>query len=112
MLLLIIISTFICITLGCIGLYWLLARRGNPVFERLKSTERSKEEATPVSAGAPEENLAERVARPLNRLAPPSVSEAQKLQKQLLMAGYFSRNAPSVYRAIQLASMLGFPGLV
>ncbi len=112
MLLIITILTFVCITLGSIGLYWLIAGRGNPIIDRLKSAEKPKEEAGQSISIDPEENLAERVARPLNRLAPPSVNQAQKLQKQLLMAGYFSRNAQSVYRAVQMAAMLGFPVLV
>ncbi len=112
MLLLIIISTFICITFSSIGFYWLIARRGNPIIERLKPAEKPKGEAGLTFPLVPEENLAQRVAKPLNRLAPPSVNEAHKLQKQLLMAGYFSRNAPPVYRAIQMASMFGFPILV
>lgn len=112
MLPLIILSTFICITFGCIGLYWLIARRGNPILERLKPAGKPKEpkqEAGPAISIEPEENLAERVAKPLNRLAPPSVNEAHKLQRQLLMAGYVSHNAPSVYRAIQMAAMFGLP---
>ena len=111
MFLLITISTFICITFGSIGLYWLITRRGNPIIERLKPAEKSREETTTASVEVPVENLAERVAKPINKLAPPSVTEAQKLQKQLLMAGYFSHNAPSIYRAIQLTSMFGLPGL-
>jgi tight adherence protein C len=103
----IILSTFICVCLGSIGLYWLISRRGNPIVDRLKSVEKPKEAAG--STTEPEDNLAERVAKPLNRLAPPSINESEKLQKQLLMAGYFSHEAPSVYRAIQMASMFGLP---
>ena len=50
--------------------------------------------------------------KPLNKLLPPSATEAKKLQKQLMHAGYRSAEAPIVYRAIQLASMAGFPLLV
>jgi len=106
----IILSTFICVTSGSIGLCWLILRRGNPIADRLKSVEKPKEQTGQMAE--PEDNLAERVAKPLNRLAPPSLNEAQKLQKQLLMAGYFSREAPLIYRAIQMASMFGFPLLV
>lgn len=109
MLLLIIISTFIFITSSSIGLYWLIARRDNPIIERLKPTDKLKKEMESAISIDPEENLAERVAKPLNRLAPASVNEAQKLKKQLMMAGYFSRNSQSVYRAIQMASMVGLP---
>jgi tight adherence protein C len=109
MLLLIIISTFASITFGSIGLYWLFTRRGNPIIQRLKSVENPKGEARSTIFVEPEENLAERVARPLNWLAPPSITEGQKLQRQMLMAGYYSHKAPPVYRAIQIASMFGFP---
>src|SRR5678810_1009351 len=37
---------------------------------------------------------------------------AKKLQKQLMHAGFRSDSAPIVYRAIQLASMAGFPAIV
>ncbi len=110
MLLIIVFSTFICTVLGFTGLYWLLTRR-NPIAERLKQSEKAKEEFSPTASAEPTENLAERVAKPLNRLAPPSINEAQKLQKQLLMAGYFSHNAPSVYRGLQLSAMFGFPAI-
>jgi tight adherence protein C len=109
MLLLIIISTFASITFGSIGLYWLFTRRGNPIIQRLKSVENPKGEAGSTIFVEPEENLAERVARPLNWLAPPSITEGQKLQRQMLMAGYYSHKAAPVYRAIQIASMFGFP---
>jgi tight adherence protein C len=48
----------------------------------------------------------------LNKLLPPSATEAKKLQKKLMHAGFRSAEAPIVYRAIQLASMAGFPLLV
>jgi tight adherence protein C len=40
---------------------------------------------------------------------PPSATEAKKLQKKLMHAGFRSADAPIVYRGIQLASMAGFP---
>ena len=57
-------------------------------------------------------DLAERLASPLSRLVPPSAAEAKKLQKQLMHAGFRSAHAPVVFRAIQLASLAGFPAAV
>ena len=61
---------------------------------------------------SPAAELAQRLAKPLNKLLPPSATEAKKLQKQLMHAGFRSAEAPIIYRAIQLASMAGFPLLV
>src|SRR4029078_7650322 len=65
---------------------------------------------TPTDSAASE--LAQRLATPLNRLLPASATEAKKLQKQLMHAGFRSAEAPLIYRAIQLASMAGFPLMV
>jgi tight adherence protein C len=56
--------------------------------------------------------LAQRLAQPLNKLLPPSATEAKKLQKKLMHAGFRSAESPIIYRAIQLVSMAGFPLLV
>jgi tight adherence protein C len=116
MMLLITISTFVCISLGMMAVYWLLYRPQSAATERLKRLgERSTSTAdAPISleenrAGA---ELAARIASPLSRLVPPSAAEAQKLQKQLMQAGFRSAGAPGVYRAIQLASMAAFPAMV
>src|SRR5918993_1369589 len=82
MLLIITISTFVCITFGVMALYWLVYR--------------------PQSAAT---------AR-LNRLVPASAAETKKLQKILMHAGFRGPNAPVIYRAIQLTSMVFFPGAV
>jgi tight adherence protein C len=65
---------------------------------------------TPEDSAASE--LAQRLASPLNKLLPPSATEAKKLQKQLMHAGFRSAEAPIIYRAIQLISMAGFPLMV
>ena len=115
MLILITISTFICFSLGLMGVYWLLYKPQSATTERLKRLgERSTSTASaPVSL---DENrgseLAERIASPLNRLLPPSAAEVKKLQKKLMQAGIRSPNAPGVYRVIQLAAMAGFPAFV
>lgn len=116
MLLLITISTFVCISLAMMGLYWLFNRPQSAATERLKRLgERSSSAAgLPVSL---DENrrgseFAERVATPLSKLVPPSAAEAKKLQKQLMTAGIRSQNAPAVYRTLQLLSMAMFPAAV
>jgi tight adherence protein C len=115
MLLLITISTFICISLGMMGVYWVMYRPQSAATERLKQLgARETVAAAPgliddESRGA---ELAQRLASPLSRLLPPSASEAKNVQKQLMQAGFRSPGAPLVYRAIQLASMAGFPATV
>ena len=116
MLLLIGISTFICITLAMMGAYWLLSRPQSAATERLKRLGETNGGSTPVSVSSIEEHpggkFAERIASPLNRLVPPSAAEVKKLQKQLMHAGFRSRNAPITYRAIQLATLAGLPAAV
>ena len=115
MLLLITISTFVCITLGMMGVYWLLYRPQSAATERLKRLgERNTTAAAPTlmedeGRGA---ELAQRLASPLSRLLPPSPAEARKLEKQLMQAGLRSPGAPLIYRAIQLAMMTGLPAIV
>lgn len=115
MLLIIAISTFVCITLGMMGVYWLVYRPQSAATERLKRLGgRSGVEASPsglVTADRSSE-LAERLASPLSRLVPPSAAEAKKLQKQLMHAGFRSAHAPVIFRAIQLASLAAFPAAV
>jgi tight adherence protein C len=60
----------------------------------------------------PAAELAQRIAAPVNKLLPASATEAKKLQKQLMHAGFRSAEAPIIYRAIQLSSMAGFPLIV
>lgn len=115
MLLLITISTFVCITLGLMGVYWLLYKPQSAATERLRRLgQRSMgTAAAPVSLEERQgSDIAERLASPLNRLLPPSAAEAQKLQKQLMQAGFRSSTAPSVYRAAQLATMAGLPAMI
>src|SRR5918912_1395937 len=118
---LIILSTFVCFTLGGLAVYWLMFRPASAATERLRrmsETERGLSPAASVGLAAPVPEdgamsaLAERVAKPLQRLAPPSAAEAQKLQKQLMQAGYRSPGAPLTFRAIQLCALVGLPGFV
>ena len=115
MLLIIAISTFVCITLGMMGVYWLVYRPQSAATERLKRLGgRSEMETASSGLITADRNseLAERLATPLNRLVPPSAAEAKKLQKQLMHAGFRSAHAPVIFRAIQLAALAGFPAVV
>ena len=116
---LIILSTFVCFTLGGLAVYWLMFKPASAATERLRRMgEGEHGVSAPVISAMPAPGdgsmavLAERVAQPLHRLAPPSAAEAQKLQKQLMQAGHRSPNAPIYFRAIQLLTLVGFPGVV
>lgn len=117
MLLIIGLSTFVCITLGMLGVYWLVYRPQSAATERLRRL--SGGESAEISTGSavmpddsPASEFAQKLAAPLHRLLPPSATEAKKIQKQLMHAGFRSEGAPIVYRAIQLGSMAGCPALV
>jgi len=116
--LLITISTFVCISLGMMGAYWLLYKPQSATTERLKRLRSNAPTGTATATaisfdeGSRGAELAERLASPLMRLAPPSAAEAKKLQKQLMQAGFRSETAPIIYRGIQLATLFGFPGVV
>ncbi|HEX9919302.1 MAG TPA: type II secretion system F family protein [Pyrinomonadaceae bacterium] len=125
MIFIITLSTFAFITLAVMGIYWLMFRPASAATERLRRMgETGGGAAAAVRAGVGVDlsttavsddgmtALAERMAKPLNRLAPPSAAEAKKLQKQLMQAGYRSPNAPVVFRAVQIAVLVGLPGLV
>src|ERR1044072_891165 len=119
MILIIAISTFVCISLGMLCIYWLFYRPQSAATERLRRLNGSREVAvtqSPQSAVMPDDRpaaeLAQRLASPINKLLPASATEAKKLQKQLMHAGFRSAEAPIIYRALQLASMAGFPLMV
>jgi tight adherence protein C len=119
MILIIAISTFVCISLGMLGVYWMIYRPHSAATERLRRLGGSNEgsitqsaQSVVISEDRPAAELAQRLAQPLNKLLPPSATEAKKLQKKLMHAGFRSAEAPIIYRGIQLASMAGFPLLV
>jgi tight adherence protein C len=119
MILIIAISLFFCISLGMLGVYWLVYKPQSAATERLRRMGGSQEGSITQSAQSvaipedrPAAELAQRLAQPLNKLLPPSATEAKKLQKKLMHAGFRSAEAPIVYRGIQLASMAGFPLVV
>lgn len=118
MLIIIAISTFVCISLGMLGVYWLLYKPQSAATERLRRLGGKEGIVTPgvqaavIPDDSPATDIAQRLANPLNKLLPPSATEAKNLQKKLMHAGFRSQEAPIIYRAIQLVSMAGFPLLV
>jgi tight adherence protein C len=121
MIFIITLSTFAFITLAVMGIYWLMFRPASVATERLRrmgETGRATVRAGGVdlSTAAVSDDamsaLAERMAKPLHRLAPPSAAEAKKLQKQLMQAGYRSPHAPVIFRAVQISVLIGLPGMV
>lgn len=118
MLLIIAFSTFVCISLGMLGAYWLLYKPQSAATERLRrlgvnSDGQDQSVSSAVTSGErPSAELAQRLAAPFNKLLPPSATEARKLQKQLMQAGFRSAGAPVIYRALQLVAMAGFPLMV
>ena len=115
MLLIITLSTFVCITFGVMAVYWLVYRPQSAATERLKRLGQTGAQVSPglvISEERPVTELAERIATPLNRLLPPSAAEVKQLQKLLMHAGFRGARAPIIYRAIQLASLALFPAIV
>jgi tight adherence protein C len=119
MLLIIAISTFVCISLGMLGVYWLLYKPQSAATERLRrlggkegGIATANSQAAVLPEDSPATDIAQRLANPLNKLLPPSATEAKKLQKQLMHAGFRSQEAPIIYRAIQIATMAGLPLMV
>jgi tight adherence protein C len=115
MLVLITLSTFICILFGVLGTYWLLARPQSAATDRLrKMGGRSNAMSPSVALGDDNQvaEIVERFAKPLNRLVPASAAEAKKIQKQLMQAGFRSDSAPAIYRGAQVASLAFFPAAV
>src|SRR5918996_2369169 len=108
MLLIIAISTFVFISLGMLGVYWLLYKPQSAATERLRRLAGGREATVQnvQSAVLPEDRpateIAQKIASPLNKLLPPSASEARKLQKQLMHAGFRAPEAPIIYRTLQL----------
>ena len=118
MIFIIVISTFVCISLGMLGVYWLLYRPQSAATERLRNLagkagftgDSAQTLVMPDESAAAE--IAQRLAQPINKLVPVSATEAKKIQKQLMHAGFRSNEAPIIYRAIQIATMFGLPLLV
>lgn len=111
--LLISISTFVCIAFGVMAIYWLMFRPASATAARLRDLDEPRGSAGVQSIEhSTVANLAERIADPISRLLPPSAANAKKLQKQLMQAGFRSHSAPAVYRATQVLLMLGLPAMI
>ena len=110
--LLISVSTFICIAFGVMAVYWLMFKPASATAARLKELDDTRGAAVQSIEHTPVANFAERIADPISRLLPPSAANAKKLQKQLMQAGFRSHSAPAVYRATQFLLMLAFPGSI
>jgi tight adherence protein C len=110
--LLISISTFICIAFGVMAIYWLAFRPANATAARLKELEDPRGAGVQSIEYTPIANIAERIADPISRLLPPSAANAKKLQKELMRAGFRSHSAPAVYRATQFLLMFAFPASI
>ncbi|HSL54770.1 MAG TPA: type II secretion system F family protein [Pyrinomonadaceae bacterium] len=116
MLIIIGLSTFVCISLGLLGVYWLLYKPQSAATERLRRLGGKEAMATasvPGSAVVPDDSatadIAQRLAQPLNKILPASATEARRTQKLLMQAGYRSNEAPIIYRGLHVASMVGIP---
>ncbi|HEX7332488.1 MAG TPA: type II secretion system F family protein [Pyrinomonadaceae bacterium] len=119
MIIIIAISTFVCISLALLGIYWLLYKPQSAATERLRRMGGGKDgvnasgmQSVAIPEDRPATELAQRLAEPLNKLLPASATEARNLQKKLMHAGFRSAEAPLIYRAMQLTSMAGFPLMV
>ena len=108
MLALIILTTFGCIVLAVMSVYWFSARPASVVNARLESLDPS----VALMDDSPVTVMAERVAEPINRIVPISAIEALKLQKQLLHAGYRSPDAAMIFRSIQIILMVALPSAI
>ena len=106
------VSTFICIAGIVMAFYWLLFRPASATAVRLRALGDQNAPETSVLEDSSMRKFAERIAEPINRLVPASAKDAKKLQKQLMMAGFRSPHATAIYRALQLLSMVLLPGLV
>ena len=104
------ISTFICIALGVMAIYWMIFRPESATAARLHDLGEPQTLVSIESNTAA--SLAERLSEPLGKLVPPSAANAQKLQKRLMQAGYRSHSAPSVYRATQILVLFALPGFI
>src|SRR5688572_31428864 len=80
--LLISISTFICIAFGVMAIYWLMFRPASVAATRLKEFDEPRGGGAVTIEHTQIANFAERIADPISRLLPPSAANAKKLQKQ------------------------------
>jgi tight adherence protein C len=108
MLIFIVLLTFTSLALGVMSVYWLFNRQQGALATRLESMDPS----LAFVENNPMTTMAERVAEPLNRIVPISAIEAEKLQKQLMQAGYRAADAPMAFHAIQVSLVVAVPSIV
>jgi tight adherence protein C len=108
MLIFIVLLTFTSLALGVMSVYWLFSREQGTLTARLESMD----PALALVENNPMTTMAERVAEPLNRIVPISAIEAEKLQKQLMQAGYRASDAPMAFHAIQVSLVVAIPSIV
>jgi tight adherence protein C len=113
------ISIFGFVILGALAAYLVLHKPEQSVVDRLEDlgdlggggsdtgdlTVRREKESQAAE-------MAKKFAQDLNKVAPISAGEAKKLQVKLMHAGYRSQSAPMTFRALQMISLVAFPGLV
>lgn len=113
------ISIFGFVILGALAAYLVLHKPEQSVVDRLEDlgdlgsgvrdtgdlTARREKESQAAE-------MAKKFAQDINKVAPISASEAKKLQVKLMHAGYRSQSAPLTFRALQMISLVAFPGLV
>src|SRR5215217_7225935 len=102
MLTLIVVSTFVSIAFIVMAVYWVLFRPVSATAQRLHELQDHRSASITSIESDSMETLASRVAKPINRLVPPSAADAKKLQKKLMQAGFRSPSAPGIFRATQL----------
>jgi len=108
-LVIIIISSFLCVGLLALSVIGLVVRPKSIIDARLDDMDPG---LSLLDAGGGAADVAGRVAGPINRLIPISATEADKLRKQLFYAGYRAAEAPTIFRAVQLVMMAGVPGII
>jgi tight adherence protein C len=110
--LIITISTFVCIAGAVMAIYWLMFRPVSATANRLQELAEPQAILPTTIENDSTLNFAERLSEPLGKLVPTSAANAKKLQMRLMQAGYRSHSAPALYRATQLLLVLAFPALI
>ncbi|MFN7927512.1 MAG: type II secretion system F family protein [Blastocatellia bacterium] len=100
---------FVLVVLLVVGVYWFFLRQPDPATARLKALNQQENPQAQVKTEPDLTRLAQQMAQPIQRLAPPSAEEAKRLQKKLMHAGYLNPNAVIIYRGLQFFLLLGFP---
>ena len=102
-------SVFTFVVLVIVGGYWLLFRQPDIAAQRLEQLAQPGVTQLKVKAEKELNKIALQVAEPLQKLAPISAENAQKLQKKLMYAGFLSPQATIIYRTIQLCFLVSLP---